>query len=413
MPDTKRPTFSRLPIFACASFIAFLFLASIWNFAVERDWPKLRIRSAAPLSGLARTKPAPWSVDAFLSGETQKAVSNNFTRALPIFPIAVRARNQFVFSLFGFSPAPGVVIGRDGQLFEQIYIDEFCRRGAAPNPADVERWADSIREIQKAIEGAGKSFVYLISPSKAARYSEDLPATGSCAAQAAAGPDKLAPYLAALAERDVRYVDGAGLVTAKRAAFEVPLFARGATHWNALGAALALREITAVSPSAIGRLDFVWRETTPAIGWDRDLLDMLNLLWPDAAYPTAIIERAVAPQPCARAPALLALGGSFLHPLLIAAMLAACPPGVDYWFYMRTENNDVELWHDRRAPGDVDYGPRLGTEPGLLAENLRKADLVILEENESRIGESRQVEHLLAAARVGLGDHAAEGGASQ
>ncbi len=411
MSTVNRRTLPRLPILACAGFVAFLFFAGVWNFSVERAWPTLRIRSAAPLSGLPKPKPTPWSLDAFLSGETQKAVSDNFRRALPIFPISVRARNQIVFSLFGASPAPGVAIGRDGQLFEQIYIDEFCRRGAAPNPAGVARWADGIHEIQQAVEGTGKSFVYLVSPSKVARYSADLPTDLSCAAQAPGSPDKLAPYLTALAERGVRYVDGAGLISAERAEFDAPLFARGATHWNALGAALALREITSASPSAIGRLDFVWRETTQAVGWDRDLLDMLNLLWPDAAYPTAVIERAGASQPCARAPVLLALGDSFLHPLLTAATLAACPPRVDYWFYMRTENGGVELWHDRRAPGGADYGQRLGIEPHLLVEDLSEADLVILEENESRIGESRQVEHLLAATRAG--DYAAEGGASQ
>ena len=45
-PFMKSLTLARLPIFACAGFIGFLFLANLWNFAVERDWPKLRIRSA-------------------------------------------------------------------------------------------------------------------------------------------------------------------------------------------------------------------------------------------------------------------------------------------------------------------------------------------------------------------------------
>jgi len=75
----------RLPIFACAGFVAFLFLANLWNFAVERDWPKLRIRSAQPLNGVAKIEPAPWTLKAFLAGETQHAVSMNLGRSRRCF----------------------------------------------------------------------------------------------------------------------------------------------------------------------------------------------------------------------------------------------------------------------------------------------------------------------------------------
>ncbi|MBM3640721.1 MAG: alginate O-acetyltransferase, partial [Alphaproteobacteria bacterium] len=144
----KSLTFSRLPIFGCAGFIAFLFLANLWNFAVERDWPKLRIRSAWPLAGVAKPKPAPWTLDAFLSGETQKAVSANLGRMSPVFPISVRAKNQLVFSLFGGSAAPGVLIGRNGQLYEDIYINEFCARDGRFDPARLAAWSSALRDIQ-------------------------------------------------------------------------------------------------------------------------------------------------------------------------------------------------------------------------------------------------------------------------
>lgn len=390
---------SRLPIFACAGFIAFLFLANIWNFAVERDWPKLRIRSAHPLFGVAKPKPAPWTLDAFLAGETQKAVSANLGRALPVFPISVRAKNQLVYTLFGSSGAPGVVVGRNGQLYEQFYIDEFCARGGAPDLARVTQWATTIREIQDAAEAAGKRFVYLISPSKAARYPEDLPRSAPCASRAAAMPDKLAPYRAALDEKGVHFVDGAGLIAQKRAEYSVPLFPRGGTHWNSLGAALALREMTRVAPSSIGDFEFEWAIAPEAVGTDRDLIELMNLLWPDVSYPTTIVARAGASGNCPRAPRLLAMGGSFVHEILAAATQSPCPPQIDYWFYMRTEDNGVELGHFRRAPGDPANGERQSADPDTLDENLRGADLIVLEENESNIATMKQVGDLRAAVR--------------
>lgn len=399
----NRRFLARLPIFGCAGFIAFLFAANIWNVAVERDWPKLRIRSASPLAGVAKPKPAPWSLESFLSGETQKAVSTNLGRALPVFPISVRAKNQLIYSLFGSSAAPGVAIGRNGNLYEQIYIDELCARGGAPDLARIDAWAATIREIQDQAEAAGKRFVYLISPSKAARYPDDLPPELSCPARDRANIDKLAPYRAALVAKGVRHVDGAGLMSARRTQYPVALFPRGGSHWNSLGAALTLREITVVLEAAgkdprIGRFDFDWSRTPEEFGTDRDLLDLLNLLWPDASYPTTIIA-GVGANACARAPRLLAMGGSFLNQILAAATQAPCPPQIDYWFYMRMEDNSVELGNYRRAPGDASNGERRAAELRDLDENLAGADLVLLEENETNIATTAQVGQLREAVR--------------
>ena len=129
----RRTLLHRLPIFAAAGGVVFFFLASLWNYAVERDHPKWRLRSANPLAGVAKPAPTEVSLDRILSGETQKSFSDNLAQSLPVFPFAVRARNQLLYSLFGASGASGLVIGRGEQLFERFYIDEFCRRGAAPN----------------------------------------------------------------------------------------------------------------------------------------------------------------------------------------------------------------------------------------------------------------------------------------
>ncbi|MBG0797956.1 alginate O-acetyltransferase [Methylocystis sp. L43] len=396
----KALTLARLPISGCAGFIAFLFLANLWNFAVEGDWPKLRIRSAWPLYGVAKPKPAPWTFDAFLSGETQKAVSINLGRMSPVFPISVRAKNQLVFSLFGGSAAPGVVIGRNGQLYEQFYIDEFCARDGAFDSARLGAWSLTLHEIQESAQARGKSFVYLISPSKAARYPEDLPKSAACALRATAMPEKLAPYRAALDEAHVSYVDGPALIAAEKPKQPIPLFPRGGTHWNSVGGALAMREATRALPaSPVGVLAFASAPAPEALGTDRDLLDLLNLLSPDAHYPTAAVGRAGEKGDCARPPRLLALGGSFLHEVLAAATLAPCPPQIDYWFYMRTEDNSVELGHYRRAPGDASNGERLPATTEELDENLAGADFILLEENESSIATTKQVGHLAEALR--------------
>ena len=391
-------TFARLPIYGCAGFILFLFLANVWNFAIERDWPKLRIRSASPLAGVAKPKPGPWTLETFLNGETQKSVSTNLGRLSPIFPISVRAKNQLIYSLFGESAAPGVVIGRHDQLFEQFYIDEYCRRDGRADDARISAWARDILQTQQRVAQAGKSFVYVISPSKAARYPEDLPLSAPCAARASDMPEKLPPYLAALRNSQVRFVDGANLVATRRANYPVALFPRGGTHWNSLAAGLTLQEIMRVAPSPLGVFNFSWRLAKEPHGTDRDLADLMNLLRPDLDYPTTEIASTGLPGTCARQPRVLAMGGSFVHQILAASMLSSCPPQVDYWFFMRTEDNGVELGHFRRPPGEIGNGARLPVDQDELDDNLRNADLVLLEENETNLSTMKQVGLLRAAA---------------
>ena len=395
----------RSPIFASAGVIAFLFLANLWNFAVERDWPKLRIRSSQPLNGVARPVPASWTFDAFLAGETRRVVSMNVGRQSPAFPISVRLKNQLLYSLFGVSGAPNILIGREGELFAIEYVEEFCSRGATPDAARLDAWADDVAEIGKRAESLGKGFVYLISPSKPAHAPQYLPADRRCPSLATGrAQEKLVPYDDALEARGVAHLDSAQLLRDARSHYAIDLFPRGGVHWNLLGASLAMREtarILATQPggSLIGAFDFSWSEDDEAKGVDRDLLDLLNLFWPDDHYPTAAIRRASEPAACARTPRLLFVGDSFMRELVIVASQAECPPVIEHWFYVRSDG-ETNLLRFRTAPGEVGNGESLPSDLALLPQSLADADAIVLEENEHNIASTRQVANLLDAARA-------------
>ncbi|MGJ0510084.1 MAG: alginate O-acetyltransferase AlgX-related protein [Methylocystis sp.] len=392
----------RLPIFGCAGFLGVMLLINLWNAAVSADWPKLRIRSAEPLWGVSAPKPAPWSLDALLSGETQKAVSTRIGQTQPVFPISVRIKNQFLYSVFGASGAPDIFIGRERTLFEKFYIEEFCARGAPPDPVAVDAWAMRLRAIQTAVEAQSKRFVYLISPSKAARDSGLLPPHVSCPARALHS-DKLAPYRAALDAHGIAYVDGASLMTEKARDYPIGLFPRGGTHWNYLGAALAARDLTrrvnAHGPSALPDYDFDWRPREEARGTDIDLLRLLNLLWPDRRYPTAEISgRSIGA--CDRRPMIFAAGGSFTIEPLIDLIESSCRATADFWHYVRHDPGKFSRSRhsvDSREAFEQEGDPNLETDAD-FAKAFARADIVLLEENEAVIAEMKQVDDLLAAA---------------
>jgi len=399
----RRRFLERLPILACAGVIAFLFAANLWNAAVERDWPKLRIRGAHPLEGASPHRPAPVTLDAFLSGETQRAVSLNLGRASPVFPISVRAKNQLLYSLFGLSGATAVVVGKRGRLYETTYVDEFCARDGAPDMTRIDAFAKDLAAIQEKLRAGGKGFVYLVSPSKAARYPEDLPALTPCPALTRGTTEKLAPYLAALAARQVAFVDGAGLTTAQRPHYPIDLFPRGGTHWNMLGAALAARALSETlarqsgEAPPFGGFDFDWREEAEAVGPDRDLLDLLNLLWPNAHYPTAVVE-GHGGAPACRPARLTLLGGSFLREIIAALARAPCPPQVDYWFYFKGPDGRAGSVRRHIGAGDPSDAAAPAGSAEALRQSVAHSDIVVLEENESNIATMKQVGDLGAAA---------------
>ncbi len=394
----------RLPIFGCAAFLLVLLLVNVWNFVVAADWPKLRIRSSQPLWGVAPPQPAPWSLDAFLAGETQKALSSAAGQLQPVFPLAVRMRNQFLYSALGVSGAPDIVVGREKRLFEKYYINEFCARGAAPDPAAVDAWASRLRAIQDAVAAKGKTFVYLITPSKAAIYSRFLPQKIDCPSLARGSTDKLVPYIAALDARGVAYVDAASLTTSAAPAYPIDLFPPGGTHWNVLGAAIATRELTRkLNDGKIAPLplyDFDWRKRDEAAGPDIDLVRLLNLLWSDWRYPSATIA-GKSGRACEKPPQIFAVGGSFLIEILIDLADAPCGARVDYWHYMKGARPGESLRWRRLANSAQDFDKPIDdaiAAGGEFERGFANAAVVILEENEAVIGEMGQVPDLLAAA---------------
>ena len=399
----RRNFLRRSPIFAVAGFIGFLFFAILWNWAIQSYYPKLKIRSAQPLVGVVEPPPAPLTVSAFMSGEMQKAVSANFGRSLPVFNISVRAKNQFLYSLFRASGAPGTVVGEQEQLYQQPSIDTLCKPWAPPSDVSLNEWAGRIRAIQDILDAKGKSFVYLITPTKAVSYPQYLPVGQSCPALKAGRTNKFSVFRAALDAHHVRYIDGPALIEDSKRKYPIDLFARGGTHWNLLGGALAAQEITRALPnSSLGLFEFDWAEIPQARETDRDLLDLLNLIWPDDYYPTAIIRGRESGARCGKPPHMLAIGASFLFQVDFAFAQAACAPDIDdYWYYISPDGAGLLRRRFSIQRGATNTGESMpGGGEAELRDSLERAEVVVLEENESVISKRIEVEDLLRAAKA-------------
>jgi alginate O-acetyltransferase complex protein AlgJ len=367
---------------AAAALLLLLPLLTLWNLAAQSFAPKLAIMIGPRLRGVTEASPSPaWSLRSFADGTLQKALTNAVTDAFPLRPLLIGVNNQIRYKLFGHSGAAGVITGENGQLIEKAYLDEYCTRNLAAFEPKARDWALRLKEIQDFYTARGKIFIYLITPSKISYMPENfVRKLSSCASSERDRVGILPRYGQLLKDAGVHVVDSASLIYGLKGKYDVDLFPAGGVHWNAIGIAAAddaiLAEINRQAGSAIApKLSWKYKVVDRAQGTDRDLLDLLNVLSPDARYATASVT--YEPKPACGDMALASrraamIGGSFAGTLGRTLINQGCLSRLEVYNY---------LYRDLSAGADYKTVKKRLIAADILP--LRDADIVILEENES------------------------------
>jgi hypothetical protein len=140
----------------------------------------------------------------------------------------------------GLSTSPNVTVGEDDWLFYagEHNLDSF-RRVQPLSPAELDEWRELADGWAKTCASAGARLVIMIPPDKQTVYPDLMPSW----ATPVAGPSRLDQLATLLGGRsDLLFVDArSALAEARGAGF--PLYYRTDTHWNALGAYIANREL--------------------------------------------------------------------------------------------------------------------------------------------------------------------------
>ncbi len=384
---------------AAAAFLLLLPLLTLWNLAAQSLAPKLVIMIGPLLHGVTEASPRPiWSLHSFADGSLQKALTSIITDAFPFRPLLIRINNQVRYKMFGYSGAPGVITGKNGQLIEKAYLDEYCARNLAAFEPKARDWAAKLKEIQDFYAARGKIFIYLITPSKVAYMPENFTRELSSCTNSERDRNGILPlYGQLLKDAGVHVVDAASLIHGLKGKYEIDLFPAGGVHWNAIAAANAEDAILAEINRQAGRTvapKLSWRYTIVdrAKGTDRDLLDLLNVLSPNTRYATARVTyeplKACDEMPAASLKAAM-IGDSFAATLGQTLINDGCLSRLEGYNYLYR---------------GLSAGPSYKTVKNRLAAPdilpLRDADIVIIEENESLLPASA---HAMEFYRVILG----------
>lgn len=358
---------------AAAAFVA-MPVWTLWNLAM----PSHAVRIGPALVGVTQKLPFDLSLHGGLDGALQKAAALRIADAMPLRRTLIRLNNQIAYSLFGEITAPGILIGRDGELVQRGYLEEYCSRtiGQADTMADAA--IPLLRDIQAYYRDRGKLFLYIVTPSKVADMPDKFTHLIACPSSPQARAELVPAYVARLRAAGIDVLD---LATSTHAVQSdaTPPFPRGGIHWNELAMARGSQQIVDTINIRAGRelltpFSFTVTVSSPAEGRDRDLAELANLLVAPIDYPTPKLT--FSHPPCAgreatRVDAAL-VGTSFIDPVSEVLTEQACLTRLGQYFYFKIGRSRGGVRQDHLSEAEL--------------REVRDVDVMLLEENESLIG---------------------------
>lgn len=275
-----------------------------------------------PLTGVENTSTRPGlGLAAWWNGTLQSEFDAWLNQRIGLRGLLVRTANQINYSLFRELPKRGgtqVLRGRDGFLFEKVYVDAYNQEGSRPDK-ELLNVSASTRELQDRLAADGIALLLVIAPSKAEIYPEYLPGSADVAGR----PGRRTNYenlIAHLRQDGVNLVDAHELFLKwKREPGTPLLYTKGGTHWNQYGAARVVAQITEQLRELTGK-DLPMMQVTGAVtnhtivDSDNDLADLLNL-WSGRQLAGPQIQPIVETRAGSYLPDLLFIGDSFVFTL--------------------------------------------------------------------------------------------------
>jgi SGNH hydrolase-like domain, acetyltransferase AlgX len=260
------------------------------------------------------------SLASVVDDKFQPAAEAWFQRYLGLTGTWIGADNALLYYFFGETKHGSTVrMGDDNVLFIDEDIDFYNKHGVAvTTPAYVNRLAERLAALQRAMARHGKALVPVIIPSKTTIYRDKI-STAWTAELGQPRPTDVATYNAlrlALAANGVRYVDGRQMLL-DRPEERYVIWGPQARHWSMYAACLVVSEAATLYAQLTGKLrpaqqcELVMKQADPRTDSDFDLLRLANALFIRPTYRDIPTIRYPQPLPDAEKPRVLMVGTSF------------------------------------------------------------------------------------------------------
>ena len=320
------------------------------------------------------------SLKTWLSGKFQEQFSNYFSQNFLLRKLFIKITNQIYYTLFdkSYMYDQSIIIGKENWLYELAYIQDYCRLLIPLHLDEAVSLANKIGDLQQQLKKRGVQFLVLITPSKAFLYPQYIPDVFiNKKTDANRDYENLIPLFK---EYEINYVDGHEITLDASTKSKHPLFCRGGTHWNYLGAFFTVEQL-------IEKIETLKGASLPHIAYneikvdmkpedsDRDLANLLYLLFPPYGYITPHpLIRAVSGNQDQKQNSIVFVGASFSALVFDILSTNEIFKNIDYYFYYK---NSLKTF-----PRDVIRESTYKVENIDWKRDFFDKDIIVLEINE-------------------------------
>lgn len=174
------------------------------------------------------------SINAILTGEFQSQTENYFDENYPLKDIGILTKNTLLLNFFNISPNEYIVVGKNENLFEQAYIDDYCLTNGIyfgeTNRETIERNVQDLLYIQDQLKKADRDCYVLITPSKATFYPEDIPLRYTLNMPPQEELSNYDVLIETLKKYKINYYDSVQYF--KKNSIPISIFPKTGTHWR-------------------------------------------------------------------------------------------------------------------------------------------------------------------------------------
>ena len=216
-----------------------------------------------PLEGVvAKEEPITLNFKTYLDGSYQDYLANHAKRNTGFREFFIRNYNQICYSCFNKLTNVNVVVGKDGELFTRMYIDDITGKRIKDYyitidsaKAVAQQNVEETLRLMDTLHSHGTHFLFIFAPSKASIYPEYLPQP-YC--------DQLSDfsledyYVELFKENNIPHIDFNTYFKSIKSSFPYPLYSKYGTHW-------AFSTIPMVTDSILRMMESISGTSLPSI----------------------------------------------------------------------------------------------------------------------------------------------------
>lgn len=312
-----------------------------------------------------------------VSGKWQSELEEYLADNLRIREWLIPVRNQIMYSVFKTSPNSNIVIGKNGNLYEEEYICFETQIYAPMAEEEIRVLADKLAAVDKALKEMDKKLFIFITPSKAEVYQEDIPYNYNMIAPQEKAAGTYSMFMNALNQTGIAYYDSTPDVRELKKTSEFHVFPRTGTHWSSVTAAICAGKLADSMEEQLGinlpECKVEYERCSEPIAPDSDIYNLLNLLEkPDEEYYKPVVEITDLSK---EEYVILARGGSFMGSGLNSVMIQN-----HYFLRSYYMENTFAVCPEGTYSGNFDSYDMLP-----VREMIEDSDIILLEVNEEAI----------------------------